>query len=137
MIGFTLERHVVSSSVREARRVARVAPVHRLSGDGFWDRLRPELRASFLTTSPIERWAVLFSNPTTLDDVRLVQVQTLVLCGENTTAPERRMCELVAGATPHAELGVLPAAGHMSPITHPKEVAHRIARHISMHLGAS
>lgn len=106
------------------------------SGDGFWDRLRPEVRKSFLATSPIERWAVLFSNPTTLDDVRLVQVPTLVLCGETTTAPERRMCELIAGATPHAELGVLPAAGHMSPITHPKEVADRIARHISTPPGA-
>src|SRR6185503_14287350 len=35
------------------------------SGDGFWNRLRPEVRASFLAASPIERWDVLFSNPTT------------------------------------------------------------------------
>jgi pimeloyl-ACP methyl ester carboxylesterase len=105
------------------------------SGDGFWDRLRPEVRASFLAASPIERWAVLFSNPTTVDDVRRVQVPTLVLCGESTTAPERRMCEIIAGATPRATLGMLPAAGHMSPITHPKEVAGRIARHISAHRG--
>jgi pimeloyl-ACP methyl ester carboxylesterase len=107
------------------------------SGDGFWDRLRPEARASLLAVSPIERWAVLFSNPTTLDDVRRMQVPTLVLCGERTTAPERRMCELIAGATPSATLGMLPAAGHMSPMTHPKEVAGRIASHISTHLGAS
>ena len=106
------------------------------SGDGFWDRLRPEVRASFLAASPIERWAVLFSNPTTIDDVRRVQVPTLVLCGESTTAPERRMCEVIVGATPRATLGMLPAAGHMSPITHPKEVAGRIAKHISTHLGA-
>jgi pimeloyl-ACP methyl ester carboxylesterase len=107
------------------------------SGDGFWDRLRPEVRASFLAASPIERWAVLFSNPTTIDDVRRVQVPTLVLCGENTTAPERRMCEIIADATPHVTLGMLPAAGHMSPITHPKEVAGRVSKHISTHLGTS
>jgi len=107
------------------------------SGDGFWDRLPPEVRARFLAVSPIERWAVLFSNPTTIDDVRRVQVPTLVLCGERTTAPERRMCEIIAGAAPRATLGVIPAAGHMAPITHPKEVAGKIAEHVSAHLGAS
>ena len=107
------------------------------SGDGFWDRLRPEVRTRFLALSPIEHWAVLLSSPTTIDDVRRVQVPTLVLCGENTTAPERRMCEIIADASPRATLGMLPAAGHMSPITHPKEVAGRIARHLSKHLGAS
>lgn len=105
------------------------------SGEGFWDRLRPEVRASFLAASPIERWAVLFSNPTTLTDVRRLQLPTLVLCGENTTAPERRMCEIIAGAAPRASLAILPAAGHMSPITHPRDVAGRIARHISMPRG--
>ena len=104
------------------------------SGAGFWDRLRPEVRAGFLAASPVERWAVLFSNPTTLDDVRRLPVPTLVLCGERTTAPERRMCELIAGAAPRATLGMIAAAGHMSPITHPKAVAARVARHISMHL---
>jgi pimeloyl-ACP methyl ester carboxylesterase len=107
------------------------------SGGGFWDRLRPEIRASFVAASPIERWAVLFSNPTTIDDLRRVQVPTLVLYGEGTTVPERRMCEIIADATPRATLGVVPAAGHMSPITHPKDVAARIAGHLSAHLGAS
>jgi len=100
------------------------------SGEGFWDRLRPEVRARFLATSPIERWAVMFSNPTTLDDLSRVQAPALVLCGEATTAPERRMCEVVAAALPRASLGVIPTAGHMSPITHPKEVAERVAAHI-------
>jgi pimeloyl-ACP methyl ester carboxylesterase len=107
------------------------------SGDGVWDRLRPEMRTSFLAASPIERLAVLLSNPTTIDDVRRVQVPTLVLCGESTTAPARRMCEIIAGATPRATLGMVPVAGHMSLITHPKEVAGRIARHISTYLEAS
>src|SRR6185503_1125172 len=101
------------------------------SGDGFWDRLPPEVRAKFLARSPIERWAVLFSNPTTIDDVRRLQVPTLVLCGEKTTEPERRMCEIIAGTAPRAMLGMLPDAGHMAPITHPREVAGRIVGHIS------
>jgi pimeloyl-ACP methyl ester carboxylesterase len=107
------------------------------SGDGFWGRLRPEVRASFLASSPIERWAVLFSNPTMIDDVRQMQVPTLVLCGENTMAPERRMCEIIAEAAPRATLGILPAAGHMSPITHPKEAAGRIGEHMATRLGAT
>ncbi len=107
------------------------------SGDGFWDRLRPEVRSRFLAASPVERWAVLFSNPTTIGEVRRMQAPTLVLCGENTTAPERRMCEIIAGAAPRGTLGIVPAAGHMSPITHPKEVAGRIARHLSFDFEAA
>jgi pimeloyl-ACP methyl ester carboxylesterase len=107
------------------------------SGAGFWDRLRPEIRASFLAVSPIERWAVLFSNPTTIADVRRVQVPALVLHGANTTAPERRMCEIIAEAIPRAALGTVPAAGHMVPITHPREVAGSIAAHVAAHRGAS
>jgi lipase len=106
------------------------------SGEGFWDRLSPEVRAHLLAVSPIERWSVLFSNPTTIDDVRRVQAPTLVLCGERTTAPERRMCEIIADAAPRATLGIVPAAGHMSPMTHPEEVAGRLAGHLSAHLGA-
>jgi len=100
------------------------------SGAGFWDRLRPEVRASFLATSPVERWAVLFSSPTTIDDVRRLQMPTLVLCGERTTPRERRICEIIVAASPRAALGIVPGAGHMSPLTHPKEVAERLARHI-------
>ena len=107
------------------------------SGDGFWDRLRPEIRAGFVATTPIERWTVLFTNPTTIDEVRRLQVPTLVLCGENTTLPERRMCEVVSSATSNAALAIVPGAGHMSPMTHPKEVAARIATHLAKHRGAS
>jgi hypothetical protein len=32
---------------------------------------------------------------------------------------------------------MIAAAGHMSPFTHPREVAGRIAGHIAAHLGAS
>jgi pimeloyl-ACP methyl ester carboxylesterase len=101
------------------------------SGAGFWDRLRSEVQASFLSVSPIERWAVLFSNPMTVADLRQLHVRTLVLCGGNTTPPERRMCEVIADAAPGAVLETIGAAGHMSPMTHPKEVATRIAMHIS------
>lgn len=106
------------------------------SGQGFWDRLRPEIRASFVAVSPIERWAVLFSSPTTIDDVRRMQAPTLVLSGANTTAPERRMCEIIAGAAPRATTASVAAAGHMVPITHPREVAGSIAEHVSAHRGA-
>jgi pimeloyl-ACP methyl ester carboxylesterase len=74
---------------------------------------------------------VLFSNPTTIAALRPPPAPTLVLCGGNTTAPERRMCEIVAAAAPRAALAVLPGAGHMSPMTHPKEAAARIAAHIA------
>ena len=101
------------------------------SGEGFWDRLRPEMRARFLAKSPIERWALLFSNPTTLVDLSRLAAPALVLCGERTTAPERRMCEAVAAAIPGASLVTIAGAGHMSPMTHAKEVAAQVAAHVS------
>lgn len=93
------------------------------NGAGFWERLRPELQKTFVATSPVERWSVLFSSPTTIDDVRSLRMPTLVVCGERTTAPERRMCDLVASGAPRGMLAVVADAGHMSPITHPAEVA--------------
>lgn len=103
------------------------------SGDGFWDWLRVEVRASFVARSPIESWAALFSSPTNLGDLARLHVPTLVLCGERTTPPERRMCELVAGAIQGAALEFVPSAGHMSPITHPDQVAARVAAHGAAH----
>jgi len=101
------------------------------SGEGFWNRLRPEVRAEFLRVSPVERWAVLFSNPTRVSDLWMLEMPALVLCGENTTEPERRMCEIVADGAPGARLEVIRGAGHMSPMTHAGDVARRIAIHLS------
>jgi len=106
------------------------------SGDGFWDRLRPEVREKLLGTPKIESWAVLFSNPTTIADLRRTRMSALVLCGDATTDPERRMCQILSHALPAASLGMIARAGHMSPMTHPKEVSARLARHISYHPGA-
>jgi hypothetical protein len=50
---------------------------------------------------------VLFSNPTTIDDVRRVQVPTLVLCGERTTAPERHL------DAPGSQLTAAPCEGRV------------------------
>lgn len=102
------------------------------SGDGFWDRLRPEIRAGLLAASPIKRWSVLFSDPTTVDDVRRLQAPTLVMCSEHTTAPEARMCDIIGESSPYAVLELLPSsAGHMAPITHAKDVASRVVQHFS------
>jgi len=106
------------------------------SGDGFWDRLRPAVREKLLATPKGESFAVLFSNPTTLDDLKGTQIPALVLCGGSTTVRERRMCQIISDALPHASLEFIPHAGHMSPMTHPREVSMRIASHIASHPGA-
>ena len=101
------------------------------SGEGFWNRLRSEVRAAFSSVSPVERWAVLFSNPMMVRDLWTLEMPMLVLCGENTTEPERRMCEIVTDAAPGARLEMIGGAGHMSPMTHANDVATRIALHVS------
>jgi pimeloyl-ACP methyl ester carboxylesterase len=104
------------------------------SGAGFFDRLRPAVREKMLATPKVESWQVLFSNPTTIDDLLRTSVPALVLCGDLTTVRERRMCEIISDALPDASLEFIPHAGHMSPMTHPKDVATRIAAHIASHL---
>ncbi|HUL64474.1 MAG TPA: alpha/beta hydrolase [Burkholderiaceae bacterium] len=107
------------------------------SGDGFFDRLRPAVREKLLATPKVESWKVLFSNPTTIDDLKRTRIPALVLCGGKTTVRERRMCDIISGALPDASLEFIPQAGHMSPMTHSKDVSTRITAHISSRLGAS
>ncbi len=103
------------------------------SGEGFWDSLPGEARQRFLAISEfaIESYASLFENPTSIDDLRSIRSPTLIIQGELTTLPERRMCEIVMESVPGASLALVAGAGHMSPMTHPTQLAALIANHLS------
>ncbi|ODA67621.1 Lipase 1 precursor [Methyloligella halotolerans] len=70
---------------------------------------------------------------TTLQDYAKVQAPTLLIAGGKTRAPARRVVEMLNEALPNTELSVIPRAGHMSPFTHPSEIARLVLSHLSDH----
>jgi pimeloyl-ACP methyl ester carboxylesterase len=97
----------------------------RYHGVGAWAALPESTRAALLARTPIlvERCHAMLSNPTSPDDCRHLGVRTLVLCGDRTGEPERRLSEIVAGLISGSSFGLIKGAGHMSPLTHPAAVA--------------
>ncbi|MEL0021998.1 MAG: alpha/beta hydrolase, partial [Rickettsiales bacterium] len=71
------------------------------------------------------------ANPTTLSDCRSLNLPVTIVCGERTTAPDRRVTELLRDTIPGASYVVIPEAEHMSPLTHPQQVADIVARHLA------
>lgn len=98
------------------------------NGEGAWAALPESVRTGLLARTPItiERWHALLSNPTSRDDCRRLRVRTQVLCGDSTSAPERRMAEIVAATVSGCRFSLIKGGGHMSPLTHPSEVASAI-----------
>ena len=65
-----------------------------------------------------------------LGDLEELALPTLLMHGERTTAPARRICEHLARVLPDAREHVISGAGHMAPLTHADEVNEFIVRHL-------
>jgi pimeloyl-ACP methyl ester carboxylesterase len=102
------------------------------NGPGTWAAMAEKARARFLgqTAQTVEGFLSNLSNPTTLDDCRRITVPTTVVCGGETTAPDRRVTEQLREAIPGCRYATIPGAGHMSPLTHPEELARIVLDHL-------
>lgn len=107
------------------------------NGGGAWERMAPEVKGRFLATTStvVEGFQSNLMNPTTRSELSRVRTRTLVLCGSKTTLPDRRVSEIVRDHIPGAQYRVIDGAEHMSPLSHPKEVAQYIERHVHGHEG--
>lgn len=72
----------------------------------------------------------LFEEPATLASYAALTMPTLILCGERSPGPSRRIVEMLLSAMPRARLERIPGAGHMSPMTHPDFVNAVIQDHL-------
>jgi lipase len=99
------------------------------NGVGTWARLPERRRQEFLKQSAQARETALsnLNNRTTLVECAAIQVPMTIVCGGETTASDRRTSEVLRDAVPSARYEVIAGAGHMSPLTHPAEIA-RIIR---------
>jgi pimeloyl-ACP methyl ester carboxylesterase len=55
---------------------------------------------------------------------------TQIMYGENTVAPAKRVCTLLAEQLPNAYIQAIPGLGHMGPIQTPEKVNTEILKHI-------
>ena len=111
------------------------------NGAGTWARVSDKGKARFLAQSRQTKEGFIsnLNNRTTLAKCRGIVVPTTVVCGAETTAPDRRTTELLRDAIPRSHYQLIPRAAHMSPFTHPEEVVRIIREHLErvQHLGRS
>ena len=102
------------------------------NGSGSWGALPEPVQQRMLKISDVavRSWTALFTNPMTTGDLTRIGVPTLAIQGGQTTAPERRLCEIVADLVPGARQVVIEGAGHMAPLTHPAATAEALEAHL-------
>ena len=103
------------------------------NGEGSWDKFPEKTQTRFRgqTDATYKAFQSNLANPTTLSDIASLDVPVTVVCGERTTAPDRRVTELLRDTLPNMRYVVISGAEHMSPLTHPEQVAAIIERHLS------
>lgn len=100
---------------------------------GTWARLSDAQKQRFLVQSGQTREGFIsnLANPTTLADCRRIAVPTTIVLGGESLDTDRRIFALLADTIPDAHRVVIPGAGHMSPLTHPAQVAAIVRDHMA------
>ena len=103
------------------------------NGPGTWDALSAASRERFhaATASTVAGFHSNLGNPTSLEDLERLSAPALVMCGERTTIPDRRVTEILRDHIPRCRYEVIPGAEHMSPLSHPEFIARAIERHVT------
>ncbi|MGB7183708.1 MAG: alpha/beta hydrolase [Burkholderiaceae bacterium] len=95
------------------------------NGPGTWERLPEKNKSRFVavTEATVDGFHSNLNNPLTIDDLKRMDLPTLVVCGLKTRPPDFRVSEIVAATIPNCRYEIIPDAEHMSPLTHPQVVA--------------
>jgi pimeloyl-ACP methyl ester carboxylesterase len=103
------------------------------NGVGTWDRLSGRRRQEFLAQSVPAREASLsnLNNRTTLAECAALRVPLTIVCGAATTPADRRTSEVLRDAASGAHYKIIVGAGHMSPLSHPQEIARLVRGHLA------
>ncbi len=103
------------------------------NGAGTWARMSEESRGRFLAQSERVREGFIsnLNHRMSLAECSSIRVPVTVLRGATTTPTDRRISELVHGAIAQSHYEVIPEAGHMSPFTHPLEIARLAREHLA------
>ncbi|MGH8680048.1 MAG: alpha/beta fold hydrolase [Burkholderiales bacterium] len=105
------------------------------SGDGAWAAVPEEKRgamASRLGKVALDFWSAL-NDPARLGDLAELDLPALVIRGETSPLPVRRIAWHLGRTLPRAQLETIERAGHMAPLTHAAEVNALVAAHLQRH----
>jgi pimeloyl-ACP methyl ester carboxylesterase len=93
-------------------------------GAGAWEGLREPVRTEFLRVAWVVHEGVrtLMADTTPLATYQALACPTLVLTGERSPLPARKVDERLAATIPGARLEVIANAGHLAPVTEPVRV---------------
>jgi pimeloyl-ACP methyl ester carboxylesterase len=127
-----LARGFIENSRADREEVAWCNFIDYRNGAGSWAGLSETARTRFRagTKQTADTFESNLVDPTSLEDCRIVASPTLVLCGENTTEPDRVVTEILQRELPDSAYQILAGAEHMSPLTHPEAVAAAIRSHL-------
>src|SRR5262249_44466308 len=104
------------------------------NGKGSWARLDPAKQSHLCTRieSVAANFAAIAHEPNRLTDIRAISCPTLLILGERSPEPTRRIVDILATSiSGETRLAEIPNAGHMAPLTHPQFVDPLIADHIT------
>lgn len=107
------------------------------SGEGTWGGIpaaKRDVLVARLTKVALDFHATL-NEPARLEDFRTIAVPMLLIQGERSALPARRICRLLARALPELRMKTIEGAGHMAPLTHPNEVNEALVAHITANAG--
>ena len=103
------------------------------NGSGTWEALTETQKQRFraATESTVAGFRSNLSNPTSISDLKRLSNPILIMCGEKTTIPDRRVTEILRDQIPQSQYEIIPGAEHMSPLTHPAFIADAIMSHVN------
>jgi pimeloyl-ACP methyl ester carboxylesterase len=102
------------------------------SGPNVWQQMPDAARDSAIRSAVkvAAEWQLMFALEDGADATAGIKAPTLLVCSGRTRTPARRVVEILRQALPHAHHYEIADAGHMSPLTHPADVAEAIRRHV-------
>ncbi|HEX2834267.1 MAG TPA: alpha/beta fold hydrolase [Thermoanaerobaculia bacterium] len=102
------------------------------NGEGAWDRLNEETRASFRAVGwkLFQEVMTLSADETNAATYATIAIPTLILGGGQSPPAERRVVEKLGATLPNARAQFFPTLGHMGPISHAALVNEAIAAHL-------
>jgi pimeloyl-ACP methyl ester carboxylesterase len=101
-------------------------------GDAAWDGLGTARREAIASRMPVvpRHFDALFAATWGEQALSRLTMPMLLIHGQHTRAPARRIVELLAQVLPHAQHCELAGAGHLGPMTHAASVVRWMATHL-------
>lgn len=102
------------------------------NGAGTWEAMphKARMKSCQRLSKVALDFHALFEEPARIGDYATLAMPTLLLLGERSPGPSRKIVEMLANAMPKARVEHIAGAGHMSPFTHAEDVNRRILAHL-------